>query len=145
MINYKFNKPYYTIDFAELDGSEIHVSSFEAEEKISDLFEYRINLISSDPSLDSSKILNKKATFIFNREDEDPIKVNGIISQFEQYGRTADYVFYKIVLVPRLWLLNLVYQNEIYQNMNIKQIIKCIFDDVKLSGQDYKIDFKDEY
>jgi len=145
MVTYKFNKPYYELHFSGLDETNIHVSSFEAEERISDLFEYRIKLISDNPSLDSSKILNKPATFIFNRGDEDPIKVTGIISNFEQYGRTKDYVFYKAVLVPRLWRLKLVYQNEIYQNMDIKELIETVLDDVGLTGQDYKFDLKSTY
>jgi type VI secretion system secreted protein VgrG len=145
MVTYKFNKPYYELHFSGLDETNIHVSSFEAEERISDLFEYRIKLISDNPSLDSSKILNKQATFIFNRGDEDPIKVTGIISNFEQYGRTKDYVFYKAVLVPRLWRLKLVYQNEIYQNMDIKELIETVLDDVGLTGQDYKFDLKSTY
>ncbi|RPI73934.1 MAG: type VI secretion system tip protein VgrG, partial [Ignavibacteriales bacterium] len=105
----------------------------------------QIKLISEDPSLDSSKILNKAATFFFNRGDEDPVRVTGIISNFEQYGRTTDYVFYKVVLVPRLWRLNLVYQNEIYQNMDIKKLIETVLQNTGLSGQDYKIDLKSSY
>jgi len=145
MVTYKFNQPYYELHFSGLDEDAVHVASFEAEEKISDLFEYRIKLISEDPSIDASKILNKPATFMLNRGDEDSIKINGIISNFEQYGRTTDYVFYKAVLVPRLWRLNLVYQNEIYQNMEIKQLIETVLEDAGLSGQDYKIDLKANY
>ncbi|MDO8550328.1 MAG: type VI secretion system tip protein TssI/VgrG [Ignavibacteria bacterium] len=145
MVTYKFNQPYYELHFSGLDKDAVYVASFEAEEKISDLFEYRIKLISEDPLIDTSKILNKPATFMLNRGDEDPIKINGIISSFEQYGRTTDYVFYKAVLVPRLWRLSLVYQNEIYQNMDIKQLIETVLEDVGLSGQDYKIDLKANY
>lgn len=144
MVTYKFNQPYYELHFSDLD-ERVHVSSFEAVEKISDLFEYRVRLVSDNPSLDASKILNKSATFVFNRGDDDPVKVTGIISNFEQYGRTNDYVFYKAVLVPRLWRLNLVHQNEVYQNMDIKELIENILDDVGLTGQDFRIDFKSSY
>src|SRR4030042_3472345 len=109
-ISYKHNKPYYEIQFSELKKDNINVLSFEGKEKISDLFEYHIRIISDDPALDSSKVLNKSATFIFNRGDEDPIKIHGMISHFEQYGKTNEYAFYKVILVPRLWRLTLIYQ-----------------------------------
>ncbi|OGU72998.1 MAG: hypothetical protein A2V93_00780 [Ignavibacteria bacterium RBG_16_34_14] len=145
MVTYKFNQPYYELHFSGLDEGIVNVVSFEAEEKISDLFEYRIEIISNEPSLDSLKILNKPATFIFNRGDENPLKIHGIISDFEQYSRTPDYVFYRAILVPRLWRSNLVYQNEIYQNMDIKEVIEDVLVDIGLTAQDYKFDLKNNY
>ncbi|MCK5278306.1 MAG: type VI secretion system tip protein VgrG, partial [Cyclobacteriaceae bacterium] len=145
MVIYNYNQAYYELHFSELDKDTVHVLSFEGEEKISDLFEYRIKLISEDPALDSSKILNKPASFVLNRGDEDPIQIHGLISHIEQYGKTTDYVFYQVVLVPRLWRLNLVFQNEVYQNMEIKDVISEVLSDVDLSGGDYKIDLKSSY
>jgi type VI secretion system secreted protein VgrG len=145
MVTYKYNKPYYDIEFSELQNDDINVLSFEGEEKISDLFEYQIRIISKDPDLDSSKILNKNATFIFNRGDEDPIKIFGIISHFEQYGKTKEYVFYKVVLVPRLWRLNLTFRNEVYQKIKIEKLIESVLDAGGISKSDYKIDLKSSY
>lgn len=144
-MNYQYNLPYYELHFSSLAEDAVHVLSFEADEEISNIFEYRIKLISDDPELDASKILNQPATFILNRGDEDPVKINGIISNFEQYGRNPDYVFYSAVLVPRIWRLNLVFQNEVYQHMDIKQVIETVLSKVGLSGKDYKIDLKHKY
>jgi type VI secretion system secreted protein VgrG len=145
MINHKFNQPFYELHFSGLKEDAVRVLSFEGEEQLSSLFEYRIKLVSEDPALDSSKILNNNATFILNRGEDDPIKIHGIISNFEQYGKTPDYVFYKAVLVPHLWRLNLIFQNEVYQNMNIEDIIEDVLSDAGLSGNDYKIDLKNKY
>lgn len=145
MVTYKYNKPYYEIQFSDLQNEDINVLSFEGKEKISDLFEYQIRIISDNPALDSSKILNKAAVFVFNRGDEDPIKIHGIISYFEQYGKTNEYAFYKVVLVPKLWRLNLIFQNEVYQNLNIDKLIEMVLDDAGLSSSDFNIDFKNSY
>ena len=145
MVTYKHNQLYYELHFSDLDEDTVNVLSFEGEEEISNLFEYRIELVSKDPELDSLKILNKAATFILNRGDEDPIKKHGIISKFEQFGKTSDYIFYKVVLVPQIWRLNLIFQNEVYQNMDIKELIETILKDIGLTGSDYKIDLKGSY
>lgn len=145
MVTYKHNQPYYELHFSNLSEDAVHVQSFEGEEKISGLFEFRINLVSEDPALDTSEILNSTATFIINRGDDNPINIHGIISHFEQFGRTTDYVFYKAVLVPRMWRLNLVFQNEVYQNSDIENLIEAVMDDIGLSSQDYKIDLKHNY
>ncbi len=141
----KFNQPYYKIHFAELEDDLTGVVSFEGEEEISGLFEFRIVLASLDPKVDSTKILNKTATFTFIRPDQSTREIHGYISNFEQTGKSRDYIFYKVVLVPRLWQLNLVFKNAVYQNMEIKDLIPKILDDCKLSGGDFKIDLKNSY
>ena len=87
MVSHKHNQPFYEIHFSELKKDNINVLSFEGKEKISELFEYEIRIISDDPALDSSKILNKSAAFIFNRGEDDPFKIHGIISHFEQVSQ----------------------------------------------------------
>lgn len=144
-MSYQYNLPHYELRLSSLADDAVHVLSFEAEEEISNAFEYRIRLVSEDPELDSSKILNQAATFILNRGEEEPVRINGIICNFEQYGRTPDYVFYSAVLVPRIWRLNLVYQNEVYQNMDIKQVIEAVLSKVGLTGKDYRFEIKHKY
>jgi type VI secretion system secreted protein VgrG len=144
MVNYKFNAPHYELALSGIDGT-VNVLSFEGEEKISDLFEYRIRIVSEDPSLDASKILNNPASFTINRGEDDPIKIHGIISQFEQYGRTPEYVFYKAVLVPRLWRTKLVFQNQVYQNLDIKELLETVLAKNGISGQNFKVDLKSKY
>jgi type VI secretion system secreted protein VgrG len=145
MVNYKFNSPYYELQLTGIEKGSINVLSFEGEERISELFEYRIRFISADPALDSSKILNNAAAFTLNRGDEDPLKIHGIISEFEQYGRTPDYVFYRVVLVPQLWRTKLVYQNQVYQKLTVEELIKDVLAKNGVSGQNFRMELKNNY
>jgi type VI secretion system secreted protein VgrG len=138
MVTYRYNQPYYLLNLSELPEKTVHVLSFQGEEEISRLFLYRIELISQDPELDPKDILNKKATFVMNRGDEDPININGIISRFEQRGRSSNYVYYYAELVPKMWRLGLTYQSVIYQNLNIEKLVSKVLDDAGFSGQDYE-------
>jgi uncharacterized protein involved in type VI secretion and phage assembly len=105
MIGYQFNKAFYKLHFSELDEDILKILSFDGEEEISQPFEYRFELLSEDPAINSSDVLNQEATFIMTRGDDDPVEIHGIISHFEQKGRTPDYVSYYAVLVPKLWRL----------------------------------------
>ena len=140
----KFNQPYYKIQLAELDDDIMGVVSFEGEEEISGLFEFRIQLASLDPKIDSAKILNKPATFTIIRPDQSTREIHGYISSFEQTGKSRDYIFYKVVLVPRLWQLGLIFQNEIFQNLEIDEMIAKVLEGCKLSGGDLKVDLKNK-
>ena len=141
----KFNQPYYKIHFAEIDDEEIAVVSFEGKEEISDIFEYKIILASDNQEIDSSKILNKTASFTMIRPDESEAKIHGIISQFEQFGQARDHVFYKVILVPRLWRTKLTFQNEVYQTIEIEDLIEKILKKSNLTGNDFKVDLKTSY
>jgi type VI secretion system secreted protein VgrG len=145
MAEHKFNEPYYKMHFSDVEDGIVGVVSFEGEEEISGLFEFRIVLASYEKKLDSSKILNKSASFTMIRSDNTERVIHGIISQFNQFGQTKDEVFYKVVLVPRLWKTKLNFQNEVYQNIEINDLIKTVLDKNGISGQDFKVDLKNKY
>jgi type VI secretion system secreted protein VgrG len=138
MVTYKTNEPYYELKLSDIPENTLHVLSFEGEEEISRLFKYRIDLISKEPDLDPKDILNKKATFVMNRGDEDPLNTNGIISRFEQRGRTPNYVFYYAELVPKLWRMELTFQSVVYQNKNIEKLVTQVLKNAGFAGQDFE-------
>jgi type VI secretion system secreted protein VgrG len=141
----KHNKPHFELHFSGLPEDTVHVLAFEGEESISRLFIYRIELLSYEPELDPAAILNKKATFILNRGDEDPVKIQGIISRFEQRGRTPRYISYYAELVPKMWRLELTFANEVFQKMNVEKIVTQVLKNSGFSGQDYKFDLRESY
>jgi type VI secretion system secreted protein VgrG len=145
MVEYKSNDPLYKLHFSELDEDAVQVLSFEGEESISRLFEYRIELVSDNPELDAKSILNKKATFILTRGGEEPVKLHGIISHFEQRGRTPDYVFYYAVLVPKLWRLTLNFSSNVFQTMNIQQLVTTVLKEAGFAGEDYEFQLNESY
>ncbi|MCK5453596.1 MAG: type VI secretion system tip protein VgrG, partial [Calditrichia bacterium] len=140
MENLKFNEPQFLLHCINLPDDALRIVSFEGSEQISGLYEYRFRLLSEDPSLDTKDILNCNASFILNRGDEEPQKINGIISNFKQLGRTPDYVSYQAVLVPRMWRLLLNKQSKVFQNMNIEDFISKVLIDAGFSNSDF--DFK---
>ena len=146
MVSYKANEWYYKLTPSSLGDDVLHVISFKGEESISRLFEYQFNLFSKEPDLDPAEILNKPATFILSRGDETPIEIHGIISHFEQHGRSPDYVFYKAVLVPKFWRSTLTYQSVVFQEMDIEQIVTSVMeDDGYAKGTDFRFDLSESY
>ena len=139
------NKTFFSLHLSEIDDESFNILSFEGQEKISGLFEYKIEIISKVKDLDSSVILNKPAVFSLLRGHAEPEKIHGIITHFEQRGIFDESVYYSVVLSPRLWLLNLNYQNAVFQNVDITEVIKKMVESSGLSGGDYKIVLKNSY
>ena len=78
MVKFKHNEPHFELQLGEIKDGVLRVLSFEGEDAISRPFEYRIELLSDDPEIDPAKILNKPATFVWNRGDEDPVKIESM-------------------------------------------------------------------
>lgn len=145
MLQFKSNEPLYKLRFSELDEDAVKVFSFEGEENISRLFEYRFELVSEDPELDAKSILNKKATFTLTRGGHDPLKIHGIISQFEQRGRTPDYVSYYAVLVPKMWRLTLNFSSNVFQKMDAEELVSAVLKEAGFAGADFEFQLNEFY
>jgi type VI secretion system VgrG family protein len=109
-----------------LGAETFSVLRFSGEEAISQLYRFEIDLVSEEPDIDQDAVLGQPATLTIQRGDDGtPRKVHGILAEFEQgqEGRFGHYR-YRAVLVPRLWLLSLSRQNQIYQNKSVVDIVE---------------------
>jgi type VI secretion system secreted protein VgrG len=145
MVQYSHNAPYYELHLSELEDDAVRVLAFEGVESISRLFKYSFHLLSEDAELKAEDILNKKATFIMNRGDEDPLTICGIISRFEQRGQSPDYVSYYAELVPKMWRLGLTFQSRVFQNMDIEKIVTEVLEKSEFSSDDFEFQLNETY
>ena len=119
----------------DLDENPFTVVSFTGNEAISTLYEYQIELkapLSYDINLDD--VLDSPASFVI---DLDGIEypVHGILSNFQELQTTPEYIYYKAVLVPRLWALSNYKTNEIYTDeKTVDEIIKTVFTEANNEG-----------
>jgi Rhs element Vgr protein len=107
-----------------LDNETFKVVSFEGEEEISRPYRFEIELASESPEIDAAELIRWPAWLGIKRDGE-LRKIHGVIIEFQQkqegpYG----LYFYRAVLVPRLWLLSLSRQNQIYRNNSVPRIIE---------------------
>ena len=145
MVKHKHNKPHFELKLSQLPDDTVRVVAFRGQEEISRLFSYRFDLFSEETDIDPADVLNKKATFLIHRGDDDPISIHGIISHIEQRGKTPTYVSYSAELVPKMWRLLLTSQTVVYQKMNIEQLITKVLENAGFSNNDSDIQLDASY
>jgi type VI secretion system VgrG family protein len=107
-----------------LSADTFRVVSFLGHEEISQPFRFEIELASEKPDIDLDDILRWPA-FLGIERDGELRKIHGVLAEFEQMREgPLDLYYYRAVLVPRLWLLSMSCQNQIYQNKSVPQIIE---------------------
>lgn len=120
-----------------LGADKFILKSFQGEERISGLFHYRLELISTDDSIDFSSIVGKNVTITIILPGTDKQYVNGVVGRFSQAGKSARFTTYHADVYPWFWLLTMNSDHRIFQNKTVPDIIKQVFSDLSFT------DFKD--
>lgn len=126
-------------------GATFYVVEFNGSESLSSLFRFELTLVSSDANVDFDAMLKSKATLTITSSDgSEKVPYHGILCEFEQLAQKNNYVFYKAVLVPRLWALSLYACNEVFvAEQTIPEIITSILQKNNLTNNDYSLSLKD--
>ena len=120
------------------------VVKFKGIEGISRLYEFDITLVSEDPDIDLKTVLANEATLTIFHNDKE-IKRHGIIAEIEQLHEVKQYVFYRAILVPRLWQADLYHENQLFLDKSVPEIIEEILKQTGLTSQDYEFILTKKY
>jgi len=138
------NVALYAFESAQLASDAFQVLRFEGTEGISQPFKFELQLLSEDPDIEFSEVVNETATFTMMRGDEE-VPINGIVTDFSLHGRTDDYVVYRATLRPRLHRLSLSYGSRIFQEKKVEDILRTVLKEDGLSSSDFKFKLQESY
>lgn len=111
-------------DFDKISSDLFQVVGFDGVEAISELFRFEMDLLSTDPDIDLASLVGKNASLEISKDGEQR-DFHGVIASLEQGAEAQfDHYCYKAVLVPRMWLMSLSKQNQIYQEKTVPEIVQ---------------------
>ncbi len=119
-------------------GPDLLMNAFKGTEQISALFEFDLELVSENPSLDWDQIVDKNVTVGLRQHDGTTFRYfNGYINHFEPLKSDGRLNYYQAKMVPWLWYLTQTSDNLIYQEKTIVQVIEATFQ--KYGFRDYDV------
>jgi len=119
------NEPDYLLEIYGFPEKSFRVISFFGTEGISELFHFQIDLISSDPEIDFSKVMGMPTKFKIRGPAGDR-HVNGMVTQFNQTGRKGKFTRYYAEISPYIWNMMLMQNFQIHQNKSIDEILEFL-------------------
>lgn len=128
-----------------LDSETFAVVQFKGSEALSKPYEFEIMLVTEQSDIDLNSVLQQPASFTFHRETGEDVIWNGIVAQFEQLHNFNLYTFYRAVLVPKLWWLQLTYHNQLFLDKTVKEIIELVLLDAGLTSLDFEFKLQNDY
>jgi type VI secretion system secreted protein VgrG len=118
-----------------LEKDELSLISFDGAEYVSDLFEFNVDVLSTNHSIKPEQLIGKTATVTLQGEQKRAF--NGYISHFALGELTAENLrAYQLTIVPWLWFLSKTNNSRIFHEETTENIVSRIFKD--LGFNDFK-------
>lgn len=117
----------------------LFLQELKGREAMSELFRYELVLVAADNALDFSRIIGKSVTLAIELADGSPRYINGVVSRFAQTGSDLRLTTYRAEIVPWLWLLTRRTDCRIFQNKNVQEIAKEVFDGLGFSDYEFSL------
>ena len=114
-----------------LGDDALLLESFEGYERVSAPFHYLLKVLSTDPNIDMSGLLQKPAVLSMGLvADGTERHIHGNINRCRLLELSDDgYAAYELEVVPWLWFLTLFADCRIFQNKSVPDIILKVFAD----------------
>ncbi|ABM01903.1 Rhs element Vgr protein [Psychromonas ingrahamii 37] len=128
--------------------SELTLLKFSGQEGISRLFNFTLELKSTDLNLDEDSLLDKPCRIeIYDGKQAKPIRIiHGLVNEFEDINYLPDCTLYRATIVPRIWQLGLFETNEVYLNETIEQTLSVILEEAGfIENQDFRFELARTY
>ncbi|PZN84133.1 MAG: type VI secretion system tip protein VgrG [Candidatus Methylumidiphilus alinenensis] len=98
-------------------------------EKLGELFEYELELLSESAAIDPDKMLGENVTVGISLPDGKCRHFNGYVARFGQYETIDGFAVYRATLRPWLWFLTRAANCRIFQHKAVPDVVKQVFRD----------------
>lgn len=111
------------------------INKLSAEEKISELFSFEVELLHEEENtdgyeptvIDINSLLGQNVSIEVKQREGTTRHFSGIINRFSQGVRHRRFTFYRAVIVPKVWVLTQIRQSRIFQHKSVPDILKEVF------------------
>lgn len=128
------------LEVSVASGDGLDVRTFQVVERMNELFEIAIDALCENPDIDFEAVVGQPMTFTA-RKGTDGLDVRtwtGICSHIEQTGaEERGLSTYKLVLVPRLWLLTQRRNHRMFQRQAEIDIARKLLGEWRISTEEH--------
>ena len=137
----------YFLTLHEYGEDDLLIAEMAGHEAMSQLFAFRLRLLSSRDDIDPRRITGKPAILRIEAWDTRHMggerHWNGVVSRFQRTGRASsaegeDLYAYECDIVPWFWFMTQHEDCRIFQGKTVREIIEAIFEEFDYS--DFRFD-----
>ncbi len=119
------------------------LNKIHAEERISELFNFEVELVYDEEEdnsyemtiVDPADIIGQTVSVGIVQDDGGKRTLTGMVNNFTLVGRNRRFTFYTATVVPHVWKLTRNFQSRIFQHKTVPDILKEVFEDFEVKFQ----------
>ena len=141
------NEPTYKFqsEAPGLSADTFQVYRFEGHESISRPYEFQI-VLASKQDFDPREVMENPATFTIHDSQGNSRPFHGILRQLDETHQRHGFIFYRAVLVPKIYLLTVSTRLRIFVDLSIRDIFKTILEKEGLAENlDFEFRLQNDY
>lgn len=119
-----------------LGKDKLALTSFDGSEALSELFEFRIDALSSDENIDFDQVLGRSCCVRLRAGEEPDRYFDGVAVEAQAIGMRGELHAYRLILRPSLWLLTRATNCRIWHEKTALDIIKEVLGERQI---DYRV------
>ncbi|AXS83946.1 MULTISPECIES: type VI secretion system Vgr family protein [Marinobacter] len=119
----------FTATIGEFPSDHFSVVGFALTERLSELFQGRLDLASTDPSVGASDVLEQPVDLVIWRDGAPLRRFTGVVSEFARGDSGHRRTRYQLVILPPLWRLELMHNSRIFQNQGTDVIVRTLLEE----------------
>ena len=117
------------------------LEGFQGAEAVSELFRFEIDALAPPGvQIPFEKLLAQPVSVALEQGEDPPRYFHGIVESIEEQPPGEEFNSYKLVMVPRFWLLTRRVQSRIFQQQSVPDILRTV-----LKGLDVVVELEDSY
>jgi type VI secretion system secreted protein VgrG len=102
------------------------INALSGYERLNELYSFDITLVADQDPVAPDELLGEDVTITITHADIER-KLHGVVCEFTEVDPVGDNVFeYRVVVVPRLWLLGLCSHNRLFEDKDAVDIVKQV-------------------
>jgi len=111
-----------------------------AEEQISGLFSFKVQVVSERPRIDPNSLLALPVCMILRRPNQPTRYFNGVVSSFSAVGTSFRGLYgYHAEVVPQLWLLGQIEDCRVFQNKSALDIVEDVLASAGVTAYELRV------
>jgi type VI secretion system secreted protein VgrG len=111
-----------------------------AEEAISNLFAFSVEVVSEQPRIDPNRLLNQAACVILRRPNQPTRYFNGIVRRFAAVGTSFRGLYgYNLEIGPILWSLSQSEDCRVFQNKSALDIVEEVLASASITNYELRV------
>ncbi|GBO85077.1 type VI secretion system Vgr family protein [Marinobacter salsuginis] len=119
----------FTVRVGGLPSDIFSLVGFTLTERLSEVFYGRLELASTDPSIQAAEILEQPVDLVVWQDGEPLRRFTGVVNEFVRGDAGHRRTRYELIIQPPLWRLGLMHNSRIFQTQSTEVIARTLLEE----------------